>query len=68
MITHYQEKPPKGELVILVSPANKKTEIGEDEGKALLETALKDHSVGKSAALVAKQTGLSRQAVDDLAM
>lgn len=68
LITHYQEKPPKGELVILVSPANKKTEIGEDEVKALLETALKDHSVGKSAALVAKQTGLSRQALYDLAM
>nr|AAD19411.1 unknown [Zymomonas mobilis subsp. mobilis ZM4 = ATCC 31821] len=68
LITHYQEKPPKDELVILVSPANKKTEIGEDEVKALLETALKDHSVGKSAALVAKQTGLSRQALYELAM
>ncbi|MFT8737388.1 MAG: 16S rRNA (cytidine(1402)-2'-O)-methyltransferase [Zymomonas mobilis] len=68
LITHYEQKPPKGELVILVSPADKKAEIGQDEVISLLQAALVDHPVGKAAALVAKQTGLSRQDLYDQAM
>ncbi|AEI38244.1 MAG: 16S rRNA (cytidine(1402)-2'-O)-methyltransferase [Zymomonas mobilis subsp. pomaceae] len=68
LIIRYQEKSPKGEIVLIVSPPEKKAQADKVEVDTLLKAALEDHPVGKAAALVAKKTGLSRQLLYDQAM
>ena len=58
LAAHYTEHPPKGEIVLLVSPPDE-TATQHDE-EALLREALVDLPPGKAAAKVAKVTGLDR--------
>lgn len=59
LAAHYAEHPPKGEIVLLVSPPGE-TETQHNE-EALLREALVDLPPGKAAAKVAKVTGLDRK-------
>ncbi|MEM1195519.1 MAG: 16S rRNA (cytidine(1402)-2'-O)-methyltransferase [Pseudomonadota bacterium] len=55
---HYEDHPPKGEIVLLVGPPVRQA-ISEDPDD-LLRAALADASPSKAAAQVAKATGLDR--------
>ncbi|MDY7098794.1 MAG: 16S rRNA (cytidine(1402)-2'-O)-methyltransferase [Pseudomonadota bacterium] len=56
---HYENCPPKGEIVLLIGPPS--PEAVEHDPDALLRDALKDFSPSKAAGKVAKLTGLDRQ-------
>jgi len=60
---HYNEHPPKGEIVLLVGPpdASQSAELSEADADDLLRAALQEMSVSKAAGKVAKTTGLDRQ-------
>ncbi|MEO0589638.1 MAG: 16S rRNA (cytidine(1402)-2'-O)-methyltransferase [Pseudomonadota bacterium] len=56
---HYRERPPKGEIVLLVGPPVKSVSTADPDD--LLREALKESSPSKAAGRVAKETGLDRQ-------
>ncbi len=58
---------PKGEIVLIIHPAEKK-EITEDEVKAILLELLSDHSLKDAAQLAANDTGWPRKAVYSIAL
>jgi 16S rRNA (cytidine1402-2'-O)-methyltransferase len=58
---HYAAHPPRGEIVLLVGPPVEQR--AEHDSDALLREALKDMSASKAAGMVAKATGLDRQAL-----
>ena len=61
LAAHYAAHPPKGEIVLLVGPpVETASEIDPD---ALLREALGEMSASKAAGMVAKATGLDRQAL-----
>lgn len=61
LAAHYQDNPPKGEIVLMVGPpAQSHDEIDPDD---LLREALADLKASQAAAQVAKATGLDRKAL-----
>lgn len=61
LAAHYAAHPPKGEIVLLVGPP---VEIASEiDPDALLREALGEMSASKAAGMVAKATGLDRQAL-----
>lgn len=68
LISHYRENgSPKGEIVILVAPAEPK-EFNENTIKELLRSALETMSVKDAAAAVAQQTGESKKQIYQTAL
>ena len=67
LIAHYQAKPPRGEIVLLVEPPQE-TEASAEDVDALLREALKTEKASQAAAKVAKATGADRKALYARAM
>lgn len=59
----YAEKPPKGEIVIVVGPPGEAPPAAEDEVEAALAEALQRLSAAKAAGEVAKRFGADRKAL-----
>lgn len=59
---------PKGEIVILVTPPEIRSEARPEDAEDLLREALKDLPVSAAAKTVARQTGLDRQQLYKLAL
>ena len=69
LCAHYAEAgEPKGEVVVLVGAAEKKSEITDDEVLALLRVQLREHRVKDAASIVAAHTGMARKQVYALAL
>jgi 16S rRNA (cytidine1402-2'-O)-methyltransferase len=62
LIAHYAAHPPKGEIVLLVGPPANRNASAADADRLLLE-ALMTEKPSRAAALVAKATGIERQAL-----
>jgi 16S rRNA (cytidine1402-2'-O)-methyltransferase len=60
LMQHYSAHPPKGEIVLLIAPANDDT-VDPSDADALLITALETLKPSHAAAQVAKATGLDRK-------
>jgi len=67
LIAHYDAKPPKGEIVLLVEPPHE-TEASEADVDALLCAALETDKPSQAAAKVARATGADRKALYARAM
>lgn len=68
VLENYQKNGfPKGEIVIVVSPAEQKT-FSSDEIKTHLKNALKTMSVKEAAAFVSEKTGESRKTIYQMAL
>ncbi len=67
LIAHYQAKPPKGEIVLLVEPPEDREASAEDVD-AMLREALKTEKASQAAAKVAKATGADRKVLYARAM
>ena len=67
LIAHYEEQPPKGEIVLLVGPPAD-GEASEEDAEAMLRDLLATEKASKAAAQVAKATGLDRKALYARAM
>ena len=67
LIAHYEAKPPKGEIVLLVEPPHE-AEASAEDVDALLREALKTEKASQAAAKVAKATGADRKALYARAM
>ena len=61
LIAHYEAKPPKGEIVLLVEPPHE-TEPSVEDVDMLLREALKTEKPSQAAAKVAKAKGLKKWA------
>lgn len=61
-----QRSPPKGEVVMVISPPDKAT--ATHDIPAMLAILLKDHSVKEAAAIVAEQTGKPRKEIYGIAL
>lgn len=57
----YAEKPPKGEIVVVVGPPGEAPPAAEDEVEAALAEALERLPVGRAASEVAKRFGVDRK-------
>lgn len=57
----YTDAPPKGEIVVVVSPPSEAPPATEEDADALLKEALERLAIGKAASEVAKKTGLDRR-------
>ena len=66
LAAHYGERPPKGEIVLLVGPPAE--EAGEIDAEALLREALETLKPSQAVAQVAKATGRDRKELYTLAM
>lgn len=64
---HYTANPPRGEIVLVVSPPGER-EVSLDDADDLLRAALRDHKPSQAAAEVARATGLDRKALYARAM
>ena len=64
---HYSQHPPKGEIVLMVSPPAEQKANAED-ADAMLAEALKDMKASQAVAMVAKATGLDRKILYNRAM
>lgn len=62
LIAHYEAKPPKGEVVLLVEPPHD-TQASAEDVDTLLREALKTEKASQAAAKVAKATGADRKAL-----
>ena len=62
LIAHYEAKPPKGEVVLLVEPPHD-TQARAEDVDTLLREALKTEKASQAAAKVAKATGADRKAL-----
>tara|TARA_B100000678_G_scaffold228286_1_gene196270 strand:- start:491 stop:1357 length:867 start_codon:yes stop_codon:yes gene_type:complete len=62
LIAHYEAKPPKGEIVLLVEPPHD-VEASAEDVDALLREALQTDKPSQAAAKVAKATGADRKAL-----
>ncbi|MEW4448004.1 16S rRNA (cytidine(1402)-2'-O)-methyltransferase [Qipengyuania sp. JC766] len=60
LIAHFENHPPKGEIVLLVGPPSA-NEASDADVDALLRNALETEKASRAAALVAKRTGRDRQ-------
>jgi len=68
ILVHYEEKgPPKGEVVIVISPPAIKA-ASEDDVLAMLRAALKTQSVKQASVSVAAQSGWRKSDLYDLAL
>lgn len=68
LITHYEaEGAPKGEIVIVIAPPMEK-QLNIEDAEELIRSALKEMRVKDAAAHVAKQTGLKKSGLYDLAL
>ena len=67
LIAHYEAKPPKGEIVLLVEPPHE-AEASAEDVDALLREALKTDKPSQAAGKVAKATGADRKALYARAM
>ena len=67
LIAHYEAKPPRGEIVLLVEPPHE-TEASAADVDAMLQEALKTEKASQAAAKVAKATGADRKALYARAM
>lgn len=69
LVAHYAAAPPKGELVVLLAPAAAPVLVADDAAlTALLQPALRQHSLRDAVAAVAAQTGAPRDRVYQLAL
>ena len=62
LIAHYEAKPPKGEVFLLVEPPHD-TQARAEDVDTLLREALKTEKASQAAAKVAKATGADRKAL-----
>ena len=62
LIAHYEAKPPKGEIVLLVEPPEEQ-EASEEDVDRMLREALASEKPSQAAAKVAKATGADRKAL-----
>lgn len=62
LIAHYEAKPPKGEIVLLVEPPEEQ-EASEEDVDRMLREALATEKPSQAAAKVAKATGADRKAL-----
>ncbi|MEL7689648.1 16S rRNA (cytidine(1402)-2'-O)-methyltransferase [Citromicrobium bathyomarinum] len=62
LIAHYEAKPPKGEIVLLVEPPEEQ-EASEEDVDRMLREALATDKPSQAAAKVAKATGADRKAL-----
>lgn len=60
LIAHFEGRPPKGEIVLLVGPPPERV-AGDVDADALLRAALRSEKPSQAAAQVAKATGLDRK-------
>lgn len=60
LVAHYTERPPKGEIVLVVAPPGE-TEASAEDADALLRGALLSLKPSQAAAEVARSTGLDRK-------
>ncbi len=60
LLAHYQTHPPRGEIVLLISPPGDR-ELGEVDADALLLAAMEHDKPSQAAGQVAKATGLDRR-------
>jgi 16S rRNA (cytidine1402-2'-O)-methyltransferase len=67
VIHRLEQKPVKGEIVLVVAPPGEDARAADDLD-GLLKEALKTHSLKDAAALVAGKTGLPKKAVYDAAL
>lgn len=67
LIEYYTEKPPKGEVVILVSNATDK-EISDEEIALALEDILKTEKLKKASELIAGKYGISKKRVYEIGL
>ena len=67
LTVHYAANPPRGEIVLVVSPPGER-EVSLDDADDLLRAALRDHKPSQAAAEVARATGLDRKALYARAM
>ena len=67
LTVHYAANPPRGEIVLVVSPPGER-EVSLDDADELLRAALRDHKPSQAAAEVARATGLDRKALYARAM
>lgn len=67
LVAHYEAKPPKGEIVLLVGPPVAPAPAGIDVD-AMLRAALETEKASQAAAQVAKATGLDRKTLYARAM
>ena len=69
MAAHYAVTPPKGELIVLLGPAEVQAVAFDDVAlTALLQPALQQHSLRDAVISVATQTGVARDRVYQLAL
>lgn len=68
LLVHYQEYPPKGEIVLLIGPPGEEERPGEEDVDAMLREALADSKPSQAAAQVAKATGQDRRELYSRAM
>lgn len=67
LIEYYTEKPPKGEIVILVSKIGE-LEISDEDITLELAEALKDNKLKKASEIVAEKLGVPRKQVYELGL
>ena len=66
LVEHYERRPAKGEIVLLLAPATRTPEPIDVD--AALLAAMQDHKPSQAAALVAQQTGEDRKTLYSRAM
>lgn len=67
LLQHYTQQPPKGEIVLLVGPADE-TPLQRSDAEALLRDALAQNGPSQAAAEVARMTGGDRKALYEMAI
>ena len=63
LLDHYSAHPPRGEIVLLIGPADETREADAADADALLAEALETLKPSQAAAQVAKATGVDRKAL-----
>ena len=68
ILEYYKEKPPKGEIVIVVAPANEETILDKESIQALLTDFLKEKSLRDAVSEATEISGWSKKEVYQLAL
>ena len=63
LLVHFEAKPPRGEIVLMVGPVRSDTRITMEEADTMLRSELEASKPSQAAARVAKLTGLDRKAL-----
>jgi len=63
LAAHFEAKPPRGEIVVMIGPGSQDMSVSIEEADALLRGELAASKPSQAAAKVAKATGLDRKAL-----